>query len=267
MSPSPRRLRKKVTACVVIALAACLVYAGFAVFFDEAVFLRQNTIYRGGAAKKLVALTFDDGPSPEWTPQILEELRKADVKATFFMLGKHVEAYPDVARAVAAAGHEIGNHTYDHRVLLYFTPAELTNALRRTDEAIRAATGQTTRCFRPPKAWLTTAEKEQIRAMGYETVLWSLNSKDWVRWDDKLIVKYLVHHVTGGDIILFHDSGGVFKAQGGDRHQTVQAIPRLIKALRAEGYRFVTVSELQKEDPAPAAPPPPAAAAGQGSAR
>jgi peptidoglycan/xylan/chitin deacetylase (PgdA/CDA1 family) len=226
-----------------LALAAILA-AALSVFFDEAVLVRKGTVYHVDNASKIVALTFDDGPSPLWTPQILTELQNAGIKATFFMTGEHVNKYPDVAKAVAQAGHEIANHSYDHHGLLYYTPEELEKTVMDTERAIGTVTGQTNRYFRPPKAWITDREKRQLHNMGYQVILWSLNSKDWVTFDDKFIIKYLLRHITPGDIILFHDSGGVFSTEGGDRHETVKTIPRLARELKARGYEFVTISEL-----------------------
>ena len=221
----------------------------FTVFFDEAVLVRKNTFYSENTKEKLVALTFDDGPSHVWTPQILDELKRANIKATFFMIGEHVKKYPEVAQRVVNEGHEIGNHTYDHHVLLYYKPEELLKEIKDTETVIRKITGRTTSYFRPPKAWLTETEKIQIKKLGYKIVLWSLNSKDWVNFDDKYIVNYLVRNIHPGEIILFHDSGGVFSTEGGNRHETIKTIPLLVNRLRGKGYKFVTVSELfNKED-------------------
>lgn len=216
----------------------------FTVFFDQAVIVRKNTIYRGSSGEKLVAITFDDGPSPVWTPKILDALKAAGVKATFFMLGDHVEKYPEIAKRVASEGHEIGNHTYDHHVLIYYKMDELEKEIKEAERVIRDVTGVATKYFRPPKAWLTADEKNKIKEMGYKVVLWSLNSKDWVNFDDKYIVRYLVHSIRPGDILLFHDSGGVFYTEGGNRNETVKAIPLLVEKLKAKGYRFVTITEL-----------------------
>ena len=241
---------KKIFSWALISFVAVVLLAAIlCIFFDEAVLLRKGTIYRAGVLKREVALTFDDGPSPVWTPQILDELKKAKVKATFFMLGEHVERYPAVAERVAQEGHEIENHTYNHHVLLYYTPSELVEQIKRTERIIQRVTGQTTRFFRPPKAWVTEKERVRIKALGYEIVLWTLNSKDWVNFDDKYIIKYLLHHVRPGDIILFHDSGGAFATEGGDRHETVLTVKRLIERLRERGYTFVTLKELLKKGP------------------
>jgi peptidoglycan/xylan/chitin deacetylase (PgdA/CDA1 family) len=236
---------KKLIVYLIIALIVTgLSVAVFTIFFDQAVLVRKGTIYRSDGPHKVVALTFDDGPSPLWTPMILEELKKADVKATFFMIGRHVESYPEIARRVAEEGHEIGNHSFNHHVLIYYKMDELEKEIKDTEKMIKDVTGQTAKYFRPPKAWLTDEEKRKIKGMGYKIVLWSLNSKDWVTFDDKYIIKYLLHRIRPGDIILFHDSGGVFSAEGGDRHETVKVISRLVEKLREKGYEFITISGL-----------------------
>ena len=239
---------KKNHKILIIGLSSVMLFVlGFAalcIFFDEAVMVRKGTIFRVPTSKKVVALTFDDGPSPIWTPQILDQLKQAGVKATFFMLGEHVERYPGLAKRVAEEGHEIGNHTYDHHVLIYYKPQELEDEINRAEKIIKNITGKTTVYFRPPKAWLTPDEKEKIKEMGYKIILWSLNSKDWVTFDDKYIIKYIVRNIQPGDIILFHDSGGALSAEGGNRKETVKAVPGLIRKLKEQGYRFVTVHEL-----------------------
>jgi peptidoglycan/xylan/chitin deacetylase (PgdA/CDA1 family) len=193
-----------------------------------------------------VALTFDDGPSPVWTRLILEELKKAIAKATFFMTGRHVDQYPEVAKQVAQEGHEVENHGYAHNVVIYYREEELEEEIKYTELLIKSVTGKKTHYFRPPKAWLGPKSKKKIQQMGYEVVLWSLNSKDWVTFDARYISQRIISKIKGGDILLFHDSGGVFKDEGGDRSQTVAAISLLVEKLRKKGFQFVTVDELMK---------------------
>ena len=232
---------------IAVVSAITLAFAAFCVFYDQAVIVRKGTIFRAKITQKEVALTFDDGPSAEWTPKILDELKKAGVKATFFMIAEHVKKYPEIARRVANEGHEIGNHTFDHHVLFYYKLDELDNEIKGAEKIIKDVTGQTTVYFRPPKAWLTSKEKKRIKELGYKVVLWSLNSKDWVTFHDKQITSYLLRSVRPGDIILFHDSGGVFSIEGGDRSQTVKTIPRLVRKLQERGFKCVTISELLNE--------------------
>jgi len=237
-------LFKILAVLVIVALGiAC-----FCIFFDQALLTRRGTIYRIKTNQKKIALTFDDGPSPEWTPRILDELHKANIKATFFMVGHHVKKYPNIARRVAAEGHAIGNHGYAHSVILYYTEAEIEEEIKYTECVIQEITGQTTRFFRPPKAWLRDSIKRKIKSMGYETILWSLNSKDWVGFKHRHIVRNIIERINNGDILLFHDSGNVLKMEGGNRAQTVAAIPLLVKELQEKGFKFVTVDELCNTD-------------------
>jgi len=228
-----------------LCLAGFLVCAiCFCVFFDQAVLTRKGTIYRGQTAKKQVVLTFDDGPSPNWTPKILDELKREKIHALFFMVGHHVQKYPDIARRVAEEDHTIGNHGYAHSVMLYYTPAELEEEVKYAEHVIREITGQTTKYFRPPKAWLRKSIKDKVASMGYQTVLWSLNSKDWVAFNHKSMVRYISKNIKSGDILLFHDSGNVLSTEGGNRLQTVKSISLLARTLREKGYEFVSIEEL-----------------------
>lgn len=228
----------------VFCVMAISAFTLFTIFFDQAVLVRKGTFYRKPTVKKVVALTFDDGPSPVWTPKILKVLKDNNIKATFFMLGEHVKKYPQVAREVARAGHEIGNHGYNHKVMIYYKDNELKDQIKGTEAIIEEVAGVKTKYFRPPKAWLNSKEKQKARKMGYEVVLWSLNSKDWVNFDKNSIVRYLAKRVEPGDIILFHDSGAVFSCEGGNRSNTVEAIGLLAEKLKAKGYSFLTLSEL-----------------------
>jgi len=237
-------MRHPVSIIAISFLCLGLAVVAFLVFCDQAVFTRKDTVYSMSTAEKIVAITFDDGPSPVWTPRILSELKRAGIKATFFMVGKHVERYPEIARRVAQEGHEIQNHSYDHKLLIWSDHNELRREILETERVIREVTGQTTKYFRPPKSWLTKTEKRQIEKMGYRTVLWTLNSKDWVTFDDKYVVRFIMSRIRLGDIVLFHDSGGVFGTEGGDRHETVKTVSQLVQGLRERGYRCVTISEL-----------------------
>lgn len=216
----------------------------FCIFFDQAIINRHGTIYRGDSREKKVALTFDDGPSPVWTPKILDELKKANIKATFFMVGHHVQKYPEIAKRVASDGHIIANHGYAHSVILYYTPAEIEEEIKYTEYVIKQATGQTTQFFRPPKSWLRKNIKNAIKSMGYDIVLWSRNSKDWVGFPHHWIVKHIAKNIQNGDILLFHDSGSITSVEGGDRTQTVKSIGLLTKILKDKGFQFLTLKEL-----------------------
>ena len=203
-----------------------------------------------GMAEKKIALTFDDGPDPEWTPQILNILKSRQIKATFFIIGANAEANPGLVQRILADGHEIGNHTYTHPNLADTPPQAVKLELNATQRLFEALTGHSMRLFRPP--YLGDAEptdEDEIipvqiaQDLGYTTVGEHVDPIDWALPGVSYIVKHAldaVHNPTPdqhGNIILFHDAGG-------DRSQTVAALPIIIDRLKAEGYTFVPVSAL-----------------------
>jgi cellulose synthase/poly-beta-1,6-N-acetylglucosamine synthase-like glycosyltransferase/peptidoglycan/xylan/chitin deacetylase (PgdA/CDA1 family) len=191
-----------------------------------------------------VALTFDDGPDPRWTLPIAEELRAAEVHATFFEIGSQAARYPSIVRRLVGDGNEIGNHTFTH-VLLSAVPAwQRQVQLELTEAAIAGITGHYTRLMRPPYSStpdaVTNAEDRDLAQLAgnhYFVVLTNYDSEDWRRPGVANIVRHASPPGTSGGIVMLHDGGG-------DRSQTVAAVRRLINSLRARGFRFVTVSEL-----------------------
>jgi len=205
---------------------------------------RPKLLYwHGDVAEKKIALTFDDGPNEPYTSEILQILKENNIKATFFLVGKNVEAFPDAARAIVAAGHTIGNHSYDHHQLLTKTSAQVSQEILKTEKAIEDATGQKTTLFRPPYGDKNTLTVHETHKLGYVMVEWSVSAEDWRRPGPDKIIKNVVPHVRNGSIILMHDGD---KLRRGDRSQTVEALPRIIAQLRQEGYQFVTIPDLLK---------------------
>ncbi len=198
-----------------------------------------------------LALTFDDGPDPRWTPQILDELRRHRARGTFFVLGSKVNAHPELTRRIVAEGHELGVHTYTHVELASTGRLRRRLELAATQGAIAAATGRQTRLMRPPYSStpgsVTEAEEqamEQAGRDGYLTVLADLDSKDWREPGVDAIVRDATPTGGAGAVVMFHDSGG-------DRTQTVDAVGRLLGGL--PGYRFTTVSDALRLPSAPEA--------------
>jgi cellulose synthase/poly-beta-1,6-N-acetylglucosamine synthase-like glycosyltransferase/peptidoglycan/xylan/chitin deacetylase (PgdA/CDA1 family) len=208
-------------------------------------------IERGGDHPGLIALTFDDGPDPEWTPAILDILKSENVSATFFIIGKNGQAYPDLMRRIVNEGHELGNHTFTHPNLGEI-PGSLTELeLNATQRLIESETGRSTVLFRPPYFGDAEADKPQevepallAQQLGYLMVGVRIDPDDWrlpVTPDE--IVERTIQRAqdnnseTRGQVVLLHDSGG-------DRSATIEALPRLIQELRQRGFRFVPVSEL-----------------------
>jgi peptidoglycan/xylan/chitin deacetylase (PgdA/CDA1 family) len=183
-----------------------------------------------------VALTFDDGPSPTFTPQILRILRRREVKATFFMVGTMIERHPELARQVMRAGMSIGNHTMRHPQDRAF--AELgRNRMRaeiRDAQALLERVGAEPVAFRPPGGSFDPAVLRQAEAAGLRTVLWSIDTRDWQDATAREIYRRVVRTVEPGSIILLHDGGG-------DQRATVRALPRIIRALRDMGLEFETL--------------------------
>ena len=199
---------------------------------------------RGGSAGKRIALTFDDGPDPRWTPRIAETLRRLDVPATFFVVGSAVVRHPDVVQRLQRDGFELGNHTFTHADISALPGWEQRLQVGLTENALAGTVGIRARLVRPPYSSVASAvTPRQANALGriarhgYEIVLADFDGEDWRRPGVDQIVAGATPQGAKGGIVLLHDGGG-------DRAQTVSAIERLVPALRARGFRFVTVSEL-----------------------
>ena len=185
---------------------------------------------------KRVALTFDDGPNPDATPLVLDALRDRGVKATFFILGRHAEQWPELVRRVADEGHSVANHGWFHRKLHFKSPAYVRNDLELGTRAIERACGVTPHLFRAPHGfrapWVTAIAK----SLGQRTVGWSLGVWDSDRPGVEVIADRTVEGARPGSILLLHDGDG-YDPQG-DRMQTARAVPLIVDRLLADGYRF-----------------------------
>lgn len=203
--------------------------------------LRQ-TIWQGRAGDRWVALTFDDGPHPVYTPKILEILRRHRAPATFFPLGRNVKRYPYVIEQMFADGHTIGNHSYEHGRLIFTSREQIKWEMVETSAIIQRITGQRPRFFRPPRGLSGWSALRLASHLGMWTVLWNLSSRDWQRPGIECIVQRVLAKARDGAIVLFHDAK--YDDPGEDRSQTVGALPKIIQGLRARGYRLVTLVEL-----------------------
>lgn len=181
--------------------------------------------------KKRIALTFDDGPHPIYTPQMLELLKEEQVPATFFLLGENVELYGDVVKEIAKEGHLIGNHTYHHVQITSLSLEEACREIQETSDLIEELTGTGTEYVRPP---FGTWNEELEERLDLIPVMWSIDTKDWTTQNVDWIVRETVKHAEDHDIILMHDS----------YQSTVDAVKRVIEQLEAEGFEFVTVDEI-----------------------
>jgi len=196
-----------------------------------------GTYYKANTQEKIVALTFDDGPDPIDTPEVLDILKEKNIRATFFVLGQAVQANPHLLKRLAVEGHEIGNHSFTHD----YQQRRLVEEIKQTDQEVFAATGTHTYFYRPPGGFLSKNQLSTIKGNDHVVALWSVDSKDWRNPGIKQIVDNVMKDVFPGAIILLHDGGY-------QRTQTVKALGPIIDALRDRGYRFATLSELKMLD-------------------
>ena len=227
---------------VIGVLAGVLTGLGFLVWYVVAAPGSQvlgKSIVCGPKGSRKIALTFDDGPG-EATPAILDMLKQAEIRATFFLCGQNVERYPDLARRIAEEGHEIGNHTYSHPRLLGRTPGKIAWEIELTQNIIAHRAGRKPTLFRPPYGLRWFGLFSILKRNGLTSVMWSVNSRDWKRHPAQ-IVERVVNRETPGAIILLHD--GIPPRKSGSRQATVEALRDILHATLGR-FECVPVSEL-----------------------
>lgn len=195
-----------------------------------------------------LALTFDDGPNDPHTMNLLEVLERHRVKATFFMIGRYIRKRPEIARAVAHAGHVIGNHTYTHPNLIFCSRAQVRAQLEACEDALSSAVGEHARLFRPPFGGRRPAVLEVATEFGLAVAMWSVTGYDWRMDPASRIESQVRRQVRGGDVVLLHDGSHV--SLGIDRSQTVKATDTLIRYYHDQGFSFDTVPEMMRENEA-----------------
>ncbi|WP_248925998.1 polysaccharide deacetylase family protein [Paenibacillus hamazuiensis] len=201
-----------------------------------------EVVWNVPTAEKVISLTFDDGPHPEDTAQILDLLKMYHAHATFFIVGNKAERNPELLKRELAEGHELANHTYSHPYFRRSTPKEtILRELEQTQETINRIAGVKTNLFRPPGGFYSDKLVQTVRQSGYTVVLWSwhLDTEDWKSPGVQRIASNVLNHVRNGDIVLFHDW-----VEG--KSDTIDALKLILPELEKRGYRFVTVSELLK---------------------
>ena len=222
-------------------LAGLATWAAFHTMWPTSqVYGRTFTGLQSGS--RLLALTYDDGPNDPYTWRLMEVLERHEVKATFFLLGRFVQQKPEIARALVAAGHAIGSHTWDHPNLIFASTAEVRRQLQQTQQAILDATGVDVQLFRPPFGGRRPASLRAARALGLQTVMWNVSCYDWKAKSAGEIVARAERQVCGGNVILLHD--GEYHRVGVDRSRSVEATDRILSRYTAEGYEFVTVPQM-----------------------
>lgn len=200
-------------------------------------------ILRGPGDGNRIAITFDDGPSPIYTEQILEILRSHDVKGTFFVCGQNVERHPEILRRVQAEGHTIGNHGYSHPFPFFRSRAFFAREIELTQEAIEKVTGRRPRFFRPPFGARWLGLYPVLKERGLRLVNWSDTGYDW-ELDTEGIVRETLRTLGPGSIILLHDGRKVNPPEGVDRSATVKALPAILNGALKAGFTFASLEEL-----------------------
>jgi peptidoglycan/xylan/chitin deacetylase (PgdA/CDA1 family) len=202
--------------------------------------LTPACVWRGPGHTRRLALTFDDGPDPEWTPRVLERLAAGGVRATFFVVGERAERAPDLVRRMAAEGHEVGNHSWSHRSLWLCGPRATADEIARAHDCITALAGTPPRHFRPPWGMVNAAMFSAVRRVGERCVFWSIQPEGQRPAPADRQVGYVLRRAHPGAIVDLHDAEGTPGAPG----RLLDALPALLTGLRERGYDFATVGEL-----------------------
>lgn len=205
--------------------------------------LPSGLVTSANTTSRVVALTFDDGPSP-YTPQVIAILHRYHVPATFFVVGIHVRQYPQYVKDELAGGNIVGNHTYTHADLQQLSSPYVTAELTETQGAVRSAGRYTPHWFRPPYGDVDSRIIGLAASVGLHTVTWSVDPADWSVPGVATIEDRVLYYTQPGSIVLMHDGGG-------DRSETVAALPYIIETLKARGYRFATLDQLFGVSPMP----------------
>ncbi len=232
-----------VGASIGLAALGAATFAGFHSMLPESQLYGASFTGAERGAKTL-ALTYDDGPNDPYTGRLLDVLARHEVKATFFMLGKFVEQRPKIARDVCLGGHVVGNHTFEHKNLIFASEDETRRQLERTQKAIEDYACTKPVLFRPPWGARKPGTFAVARGLGLTPVMWRVTCYDWKATTPERVVAHAARQIGGGDVILLHDGG--YLAMGSDRSHTVKATDELIRRYKGEGYSFVTVPEMME---------------------
>ncbi len=207
----------------------------------------NNIIYKTESSDKVVSLTFDDGPNPKYTKQVLDILREENIRGTFFLIGKNVEVYPEVAIDIVKQGHFIGNHSYTHQWLLPLkTRKTLFKEVKKTEEVIYNTTGMRTQLFRPPHGIITPWMFYTLNEMGYKVVKWDNMTTDYItKTKPERIARKIVSNVKPGSIIVLHD--GLNLDYRANRENAIEALKIIVKELKERGYKFSSFNEIEND--------------------
>jgi len=224
----------------IISIIVVILFITQSLFVES--FAEDAKVYKKslGSSKK-IALTFDDGPHPRLTPKILALLDEYDVRATFFVIGENVKNYSEAMRMLSETDHEIGNHTFSHRILKGISLDDIEREVSSCNQLLQENFGINVSLLRPPQGRFDSSLQGLLGDMGYDIILWNIDTRDWEHTPASNIAKNVLGNVSGGDIILMHDYIA-------GNSPTCDALRIIIPELLERGYEFVTVSELLRDE-------------------
>ena len=201
-------------------------------------------IYKVKTNEKLIALTFDDGPHPEFTIKLLDLFKEKGIKATFFVMGSNIEKHKKIVKKMIAEGHELGNHSYSHKNLIFKKKSMIREEIEKTDSLLRELGVKSDIHFRPPFGRLIFTASSVLGALNKKVIMWNVPTKDYKENDKNVILNRVYKRIKPGSIIVLHDSGVERPGKKIDRQATIDAVKVIIDELPKKGYKFRTVSEL-----------------------
>jgi len=201
-------------------------------------------IYKVKTKDKMVALTFDDGPHPIFTNKLLDIFKEKGIKATFFVTGEHIIKHREIVSRMIAEGHELGNHSYSHKNLIFKKSSKIKQDIQKTDDLLRELGVKEEIHFRPPFGRILFNASNALASLNKKVIMWNVPTKDYRENDSKVILSRIYKRLKPGSIIVLHDSGLDRNGKNIDRYATIEAVKKLTEELPERGYTFKTVSEL-----------------------
>ncbi len=209
-------------------------------------FLLSNRVFwQANTRKKIISFTFDDGPHPIFTSQILDILETHGVHATFFLIGSNVASHQELTKQIVDAGHQIGNHTFTHPALTKLKDPEIKSEISKTHDAIYTACGVTTSLIRPPYGLFNGRILDIFESTNHKTIIGDVYPRDTTLPGIEKIAARVVRRINNGSVIILHDG---ITVKGMDRSQTVESLKKLIPTLQERGFRFASLPELMDID-------------------
>ncbi|MGE5397461.1 MAG: polysaccharide deacetylase family protein [Chitinophagales bacterium] len=227
--------------CILLVISIILTLLGIRLKQDSTTLSASGLVVSGvNTEDKVVSITFDDGPDPLYTPQIMELLKRYHARSTFFVIGLHARQYPDLLREIQKNGHEIGNHSYHHRRYIGQSKDYILQDIKMNEDLIEKYCGVKPVFLRPPGGRCTDTLLDIARANHLTIINWGQDPEDWRNKNSLRISRQILANIRPGQIIVLHDGGG-------DRSQTVKAVEQVLSSLSDQGYHFVPVGELLRE--------------------